>query len=98
MQKRHLDRKLYFEEQSITTRDYVIPYISQHLQLKRGMRVLEIGCGEGGNMPPFLEIGCTVVGIDILESKIEKARQRVIIDVLFCFSQKVDITYGSKAC
>lgn len=79
MQKRHLDRKMYFEEQSITTRNYVIPYISQHLRLKRGMRVLEIGCGEGGNMPPFLEIGCTVVGIDILESKIGKA-SRFIAD------------------
>lgn len=75
MQKRHKDRQQYFQEQIITTERYVIPYIGRHKKLEAGMRVLEIGCGEGGNIPPFLDRGCSVVGIDILEGKIEKARR-----------------------
>ena len=75
MQKRHLDRQQYFSEQTITTRKYVLPYIETHNPLLPGSRVLEIGCGEGGNIPPFLDRNCEVVGIDILERKIEKARQ-----------------------
>jgi SAM-dependent methyltransferase len=35
--------------------------------------VLEIGCGEGGNLIPFLEKNCLVTGVDISESKIAHA-------------------------
>lgn len=37
-------------------------------------RVLEIGCGEGGNLVPFLELGCSVAGVDLNPGKIEKAK------------------------
>jgi len=75
MQKRHQDRQLYFNEQSLTTRKYVIPYIQKHKTIGLGTRVLEIGCGEGGNIPPFLEAGCSVVGIDISKPQVERARE-----------------------
>jgi SAM-dependent methyltransferase len=73
MQERHLDKKTYFEEQVHTTRKYVIPYIEGAFPLKAGHKVLEIGCGEGGNLVPFLERGCRVTGVDISESKISNA-------------------------
>ena len=38
------------------------------------IRVLEIGCGEGGNLLPFLDIGCIVTGIDLSENKINLAK------------------------
>ncbi len=75
MQKRHQNRKLYFEEQDYTTRRYVIPFIEQHQPLYPGMRILEIGCGDGGNLKPFLERGCQVTGVDLSENKIELARR-----------------------
>ena len=37
------------------------------------MRVLEIGCGEGGNLLPFAELGCEVIGIDQAAVRIEQA-------------------------
>ena len=37
-------------------------------------RVFEIGCGEGGNLVPFIELGCTCVGVDLLRSKIDLGR------------------------
>jgi SAM-dependent methyltransferase len=74
MQERHTQRDKYFEEQSYTTEKYVIPFINSVRQIRPGIKVLEIGCGEGGNLKPFLDAGCDVTGVDILESKIRNAR------------------------
>ncbi len=74
MQERHIRRDQYFEEQAYTTAKYVIPFLSDFLELNKDIRVLEIGCGEGGNLRPFLDAGCQVTGVDILEGKIKNAR------------------------
>lgn len=75
MQDRHIDRTRYFQEQAYTTKKYVIPYLSSHHPIDKNTTVLEIGCGEGGNLQPFLDRGCTITGIDILKHKIEKAKE-----------------------
>lgn len=73
MQERHKNRKNYFEEQSQTSRKYYIPYIESTAgQLPE--KVLEVGCGEGGNLLPFAEAGCKVVGVDIADSRIRQAQ------------------------
>lgn len=74
MQERHIRRDKYFDEQAYTTEKFVIPFIEGIRKISKGMKVLEIGCGEGGNIKPFLDAGCMVTGIDILESKISNAR------------------------
>lgn len=74
MQERHQNRKKYFEEQSFTTQKYVIPTLEKFVSLNQDTRVLEIGCGEGGNMVPFLDLGCKVVGLDISDYKIDLAK------------------------
>jgi len=75
MQKRHQDKATYFEEQANTTRKYVIPFIEKFLTLNSSCKLLEIGCGEGGNLIPFLDKGCQVTGVDISESKIAHAAE-----------------------
>lgn len=74
MQERHRNRKLYFDEQAYTTQKYVIPYISQNCPITSDISVLEIGCGEGGNLKPFMDLGCKCVGIDLNEGQIENAK------------------------
>ncbi len=74
MQKRHLDRRAYFKEQARTTEKYYIPYIQKYIKNISG-KVLEIGCGEGGNLLPFVRLGCEGVGVDIAETRIAEARQ-----------------------
>jgi SAM-dependent methyltransferase len=74
MQERHKDRKRYFEEQVYTTERHVIPFIHDFLPVTGALSVLEIGCGEGGNMQPFLDLGCKVVGIDLNAKQIENAK------------------------
>jgi SAM-dependent methyltransferase len=73
MQTRHTDKQLYFREQVYTTEKYVIPFIRKAVEINAGTTVLEIGCGEGGNLKPFLDIGCRITGIDLSKSKIDNA-------------------------
>jgi len=75
MQQRHSDTYRYFNEQVYTTEKYVIPFIRQVRPVKASFRVFEIGCGEGGNLKPFADIGCSCVGVDMSSGKIEKGRK-----------------------
>ena len=72
MHQRHRDKWQYFNEQAYTTKKYVIPYIEKHCNLTRETTILEIGCGEGGNLVPFMELGCKITGIDLSKGKIDK--------------------------
>ena len=75
MQLRHSNRLQYFNELASTTREYYIDYLKDHFNLSAKCKVLEIGCGEGGNLLPFAELGCNVKGIDISKTRIEQARE-----------------------
>ena len=74
MQERHSDRKRYFEEQGTVTSKYVFPYINQFQTISSELVIAEIGCGEAGNMVPFVDLGCTVYGIDIAANKIANGK------------------------
>jgi SAM-dependent methyltransferase len=73
MQQRHKNRFQYFNEQKESTKKYVLPYIQKHFSLLSGSRVLEIGCGEGGNLHPFLEMGCECYGVELSEYNLSNA-------------------------
>jgi SAM-dependent methyltransferase len=75
MHDRHTNRERYFNEQCKVTEKYVIPYINAVIKITPDMVVAEIGCGEAGNLKPFLDMGCRVVGIDLSESKIENGKK-----------------------
>lgn len=75
MQQRHQDRKLYFEEQTRTSRTFYLDYVRRQMPLTAASRVLEVGCGEGGNLLPFAELGCQVTGVDINEQQVQHARE-----------------------
>ena len=74
MQQRHHNRKQYFCELSSTAREFYLDYMKADITLTPDTRVLEIGCGEGGNLLPFAENGCKVTGIDICQKRIEEAQ------------------------
>ncbi len=75
MQERHTDRERYFREQETTVRNHVLPFISEVLVVNADSSVLEIGCGEGGNLKPFMDLGCKrVVGVDMAPGKVANAK------------------------
>lgn len=71
MQERHQNKRRYFDEQVLTTRKHVLPYVRRTMPVDATTRVFEIGCGEGGNLVPFLELGCSCVGVDFNQTKID---------------------------
>ncbi|MBU6307502.1 MAG: methyltransferase domain-containing protein [Chitinophagales bacterium] len=69
----HADRKRYFDMQYLNAKDYVLPFIEQVHPVKNGMRVLEIGAGEGGVLSAFIERGCQGVGVELDPRRVEWA-------------------------
>lgn len=69
------DRRQYFNQLAVTSRKYYIPYLSEYMKIGEGVNVLEIGCGEGGNLLPFAQDGCSVLGVDLSEDKIRAAER-----------------------
>ena len=74
MQERHINRWQYFTELANTSRKFYIDYLKPHIPITPDTKVLEIGCGEGGNLLPFAEMGCYVKGIDLNAGQIENAK------------------------
>jgi len=75
MQQRHFDRHQYFKELARTSEKYFIPYIIQYHDINDDTSILEIGCGEGGNLLPFAKLGCNILGVDISKNRIKEAEQ-----------------------
>ena len=59
--------------------NYVVPWVLDKVSLN-GISVLEIGCGEGGNLPPFEAKGSTVTGVDRNPRRIAQARHFIESD------------------
>lgn len=57
-----------------TSREFFLDYLRSQTAVLPGSRVLEIGCGEGGNLLPFARQGCRVTGIDICSTRIREAQ------------------------
>ncbi len=77
----HADRKRYFDIQVMNAEKYVIPFIEEKFPVKPGMRVLEIGCGEGGVLKAFINKGCVGVGVELDISRIAMANEYLPEDI-----------------
>jgi 2-polyprenyl-3-methyl-5-hydroxy-6-metoxy-1,4-benzoquinol methylase len=76
----HLDTDLYFEQQRANAIRSVLPFVTSRAVVRRGSRVLEIGCGAGGVLKAFAELGAEVVGVDLDAPSIDYARERFARD------------------
>lgn len=71
--KQHKDAGVRYDQQVENSRNYVLPFIAGTKPLQPGIRVLEIGAGEGGVLFPFAEKGCYCVGVDLDKVRIDIA-------------------------
>ncbi len=104
----HNNNLKYFEILSSNSESSIIPFLTQNSNsiLKfEELSVLEIGCGEGGNLSPFLIRGSKCVGIDlnnrkiqigteILKEYIETNKLKLISEDLY--SEKLYLKFESK--
>lgn len=65
----HRDERIRFQQQVDNAREYVIPFIQRALTITPSTRILDIGCGDGGVLLPFLEMGCRCTGIELDRQK-----------------------------
>jgi SAM-dependent methyltransferase len=77
----HTDRKRYFDIQVLNAEKYVIPFIEEKFTIEKGMRVLEIGCGEGGVLKAFADRGCIGVGVELDLPRVEDAKRFLAEDI-----------------
>jgi SAM-dependent methyltransferase len=71
----HLSTEVRFQQQADNAQEYLLPFIESGLPLTPGMRVLEIGCAEGGVLRPFAARGLVCLGVDLAPSRIDNARE-----------------------
>jgi SAM-dependent methyltransferase len=65
----HNDEKIRFQQQVDNAKAYVLPFIEEAFPLKSDLHILDIGCGDGGVMLPFLEMGIKATGIELDQQK-----------------------------
>jgi len=71
----HGDKKYYFDMTYRVTRDHIIPFIKESRPIEKGIRVLEIGCGEAGALKAFLDEGCECFGIELEADRMALAQE-----------------------
>ncbi len=71
----HTDKARYFNMQYKVTKEYVIPFLEDNIDLNQPMNVLEIGCAEAGVLKAFLERGHNCTGIELNDSRVKLAAQ-----------------------
>jgi SAM-dependent methyltransferase len=94
VQLRHNDRHKYFNDSAFTSERYYIPFLAKYAQIHtvNKLKVLEVGCGEGGNLVPFAKHGASVTGIDINKQRIAEAKEYFAKYNLTGYFECADIT------
>ncbi len=70
----HTNKQTYFNWQYYISRDYVLPFATQHLDKSHKLDILEIGCAEAGVLKAFTDLGHQCMGIELESSRLENAQ------------------------
>lgn len=71
----HKDKERYFNMQYVNSKEYIVPFIIEHIDLDQSLNVLEIGCAEAGVLKAFTEKGHKCVGIELSGHRVQIAKQ-----------------------
>lgn len=66
----------HFYEQQNYTRDYLLPYFQKEIENFQKLKLLEVGCAEGGLLDVLQEIGMKVKGIEINSERVKTALEK----------------------
>jgi 2-polyprenyl-3-methyl-5-hydroxy-6-metoxy-1,4-benzoquinol methylase len=69
----HTNPSAKFEQQVAVTTHYILPFCKSVGDIEH-TKVLEVACGEGGVLLPFLQHGSHVTGVDLSAPRIESAK------------------------
>jgi SAM-dependent methyltransferase len=66
----------HFFEQKKHTKSYLVPYFQKYISNFNDLRVLEIGCAEGGFLDVLYEMGIDAVGLELQSSRVKTAKDK----------------------
>jgi SAM-dependent methyltransferase len=75
----HSDKQRYFNITNWVTTQYVIPFLG--ITDYNGLKVCEVGCGEGGVLKAFVDLGAQGVGIELMPERAELAEDFLREDI-----------------
>lgn len=78
----HSNHKMRFDQQVDNSLNYVLPFIEKTSAIQSGTKILEVGCGEGGVLKPFIDRGCVCVGVDLDKFRIDLAHDYLKDDII----------------
>ena len=67
----------YFKQQLQLGENYILPFLRQSMNISPGMRVLEIGCAQGGLLKVLAENECICTGIEPGKVRHKEAREHL---------------------
>jgi len=73
--KKIMAEKHYYEQREFT-RNYLIPFFQEHIPDFKKLKVLEIGCAEGGLIEELISMGIDASGIELDEKRVEIAHKK----------------------
>ncbi|MBL4655931.1 MAG: class I SAM-dependent methyltransferase [Bacteroidia bacterium] len=71
----HKNKQVYFEHQYLNSKNFILPFIEAKFPIIERMKVLEVGCAEGGVLKAFIEKGCITTGVELSEDRTELAKE-----------------------
>lgn len=71
----HTNTQWYYEMQTLNAEKSVLPFIEEKFPINPGLKVLEVGCAEGGVLKAFIKRGCYGVGVELDANRLEKAKE-----------------------
>ncbi|MGC4058870.1 MAG: class I SAM-dependent methyltransferase [Chitinophagaceae bacterium] len=77
----HTNIQVRFDQQADNSAHYVLPFIESTHVIDATTSVMEVGCSEGGVLRPFLERGCTCLGVDLEQNRIDNANRLLADEV-----------------
>jgi protein-L-isoaspartate(D-aspartate) O-methyltransferase len=69
------DRPLPIGWEQTISQPYMVAFMTEQLQIKPGMKILEIGTGSGYQAAVLAHLGCLVYSIEVIPELANKARQ-----------------------
>ena len=66
----------HFYEQTEFTNSYLLPYFHNNIPNFNKLKVLEVGCAEGGLLEVLQNLGMTAVGLEISRERVNTAKEK----------------------
>ncbi len=85
-------------------RDLILPNVSRMLALKKGEKILDLGCGQGFFAREFFKAGASVTGVDLSASLVNTAKEHSPKEITFMCASGDSLpflnsgTFDASAC